>query len=108
MIGIELEEGEAYFPQDGDDQHIDPDRDFSYIDKKIENVLGHYQKDFMRGLSAEILGARFGGYGSFLPVHQRSPSISSNQRTQSHISSESPRNLPSEVLYAVASPVYCG
>lgn len=96
MTGIELEEGEAYFPQDGDDEHIDPDKDFSYIDKKIENVLGHYQKDFMRGLSAEILGARFGGYGSFLPVHQRSPSISSNQRTQSHISSEYPRNLPSE------------
>ena len=31
MTGIELEEGEAYFPQDGDDENIDPDKDFSYI-----------------------------------------------------------------------------
>ena len=29
---------------------------WSLQDKKIENVLGHYQKDFMGGLSAEILG----------------------------------------------------
>lgn len=98
MRGIELEEGEAYLFQDNydDDEHIDPDKDFSYIDKKIENVLGQYQKDFMGGLSAESLGARFGGYGSFLPMQQRSPPIISNQRSQSHVISKSPQDLASE------------
>ena len=31
MQDIELEEGEAYFLQDDDDENVDPDRDFSYI-----------------------------------------------------------------------------
>jgi len=31
MTDIEIEEGEACFPQDGDDENIDPDKDFSYI-----------------------------------------------------------------------------
>ncbi|KNA12347.1 hypothetical protein SOVF_126770 isoform B [Spinacia oleracea] len=98
MRDIELEEGEAYLFQDDydDGENIDPDRDFSYIDRKIENVLGHYQKDFMGGLSVESLGARFGGYGSFLPMQQRSPLILPNQRSQSHINSKSPQDLPSE------------
>ncbi|KMT13727.1 hypothetical protein BVRB_4g081070 isoform C [Beta vulgaris subsp. vulgaris] len=97
MRKFELEEGEAYIVQDDDDdENIDPDRDFSYIDQKIENVLGQYQKDFMGGLSAESLGARFGGYGSFLPMQQRSPPILSNQRSQNHVSSKSPHDLPSE------------
>ncbi|KAL2940905.1 B3 domain-containing transcription repressor VAL1 [Bienertia sinuspersici] len=97
MTDIEIEEGEAYFFQDDDDnENIDPDRDFSYIDKKIENVLGHYQKDFMGGLSTESLGARYGGYGSFLPMQQRSPPILSNQRSQNHVNLKSSPDLPSE------------
>ncbi|CAI9767879.1 unnamed protein product [Fraxinus pennsylvanica] len=71
----ELEEGEAgCFQNDGDDSTIDPDITLSYIGEKLQNVLGHFQKDFEGGVSAENLGAKFGGYGSFLPTYQRSPS----------------------------------
>ncbi|WOK93578.1 hypothetical protein Cni_G02278 [Canna indica] len=69
----ELEEGEACSGQE-DGPCIDPDA-LSYIDEKIQDVLGHFQKDFEAGFSAENLGAKFGGYGSFLPTYQRSPSI---------------------------------
>ncbi|RVW54546.1 hypothetical protein CK203_071383 [Vitis vinifera] len=72
----ELEEGEAYYYKDGDDDDgasIDPDVALSYIDDKLQDVLGHFQKDFEGGVSAENLGAKFGGYGSFLPTYQRSP-----------------------------------
>ncbi|CAL5084623.1 unnamed protein product [Urochloa decumbens] len=66
----ELEEGEAC----GDDTaFIDPDVALSYIDEKLQDVLGHFQKDFEGGVSAENLGSKFGGYGSFLPTYQRSP-----------------------------------
>ncbi|XP_051213779.1 cysteine-tryptophan domain-containing zinc finger protein 7 [Lolium perenne] len=66
----ELEEGEAY----GDDTaFVDPDVALSYIDEKLQDVLGHFQKDFEGGVSAENLGSKFGGYGSFLPTYQRSP-----------------------------------
>ncbi|KAJ6918227.1 hypothetical protein NC651_012459 [Populus alba x Populus x berolinensis] len=50
-------------------------------------MLGQYQKDFEGGVSAETLGARFGGYGSFLPTYQRSPSIWSNPVTQRKVQS---------------------
>ncbi|KAL2556703.1 CW-type Zinc Finger [Forsythia ovata] len=73
----ELEEGEAgCFQNGGDDSTIDPDIALSYIGEKLQNVLGHFQKDFEGGVSAENLGAKFGGYGSFLPTYQRSPSWS--------------------------------
>ncbi|CAN7038710.1 unnamed protein product [Brassica oleracea var. botrytis] len=52
---------------------VDPDVALSYIDEKLENVLGHFQKDFEGGVSAENLGAKYGGYGSFLSMYQRSP-----------------------------------
>ncbi|CAK7340692.1 unnamed protein product [Dovyalis caffra] len=55
---------------------------------RIQEILGQYRKDFEGGVSADNLGARFGGYGSFLPTYQRSPSIWSNpviqQKVQSH------------------------
>ncbi|CAL9100108.1 unnamed protein product [Musa acuminata var. zebrina] len=82
----ELEEGEACSGQE-DDPSIDPDA-LSYIDEKIQDVLGHFQKDFEAGVSAENLGAKFGGYGSFLPTHQRSPSILCQPR--------SPQKLPNQ------------
>ncbi|XP_024981094.1 uncharacterized protein LOC112517912 isoform X2 [Cynara cardunculus var. scolymus] len=70
----ELEEGEACFQNNNDDDSaIDPDISLSYIDEKIQDVLGHCQKEFEGGVSAENLGAKFGGYGSFLPTYQRSP-----------------------------------
>nr|XP_019710418.1 uncharacterized protein LOC105057514 isoform X2 [Elaeis guineensis] len=78
----ELEEGEAFSEEEEeDDSCIDPDIALSYIDEKIQDVLGHFQKDFEGGVSAENLGAKFGGYGSFLPTYQRSPSILSQSKS---------------------------
>ncbi|GAV83365.1 zf-CW domain-containing protein [Cephalotus follicularis] len=75
MEETELEEGEAcsFHNNDDYDAIIDPDIALSYIDEKLQDVLGHFQKDFEGGVSAENLGAKFGGYGSFLPSYQRSP-----------------------------------
>ncbi|OVA15012.1 zinc finger protein [Macleaya cordata] len=99
MEETELEEGEACFYQD-DDANIDPDVALSYLDEKVQVVLGHFQKDFEGGVSAENLGAKFGGYGSFLPTHQRSPSIWSHPRTPQKVQNfgtpTSPNNLPVE------------
>ncbi|CAL9133271.1 unnamed protein product [Musa textilis] len=88
----ELEEGEAWSGPE-DDSCIDPDA-FSYIDKKIQDVLGHFQKDFEAGLSAENLGAKFGGYGSFLPTYQRSPLILSQPRSAQDVPSQTVTKSP--------------
>ncbi|KAJ1297150.1 hypothetical protein BS78_01G355800 [Paspalum vaginatum] len=77
----ELEEGEAYC-SDSDaeaDAFFDPDVALSYIDEKLQRVLGHLQKEFEGGVSAEGLGSKFGGYGSFLPAYQHSPSLSQSR-----------------------------
>ncbi|CAJ2661985.1 unnamed protein product [Trifolium pratense] len=68
---FELEEGEACYYKNDDDDNIDIDS-LSYIDERIQHLLGHFQKDFEGGLSAENLGSKFGGYGSFLPTYERS------------------------------------
>ncbi|TXG71763.1 hypothetical protein EZV62_000342 [Acer yangbiense] len=71
--GLKMEEnsqGEAHCYKNVD-YNIDPDTDLSYIDEKIQNVLGHHLKDFEGGVSVENLGAKFGGYGSFLPTYER-------------------------------------
>ncbi|PSS18209.1 MORC family CW-type zinc finger protein [Actinidia chinensis var. chinensis] len=98
MEDAEIEEGEAFCYKEA--TNIDPDIDLSYIDEKLHNVLGHFQKDFEGGVSAENLGAKFGGYGSFLPSYQRSPSIWSQpktpQKVQNFSSSRSPNVLPVE------------
>ncbi|XP_010523247.1 PREDICTED: uncharacterized protein LOC104801627 isoform X2 [Tarenaya hassleriana] len=75
MEESELEEGEACSYNNNNDYGgcIDPDTDLSYIDEKLHNVLGHFQKDFEGGVLTENLGPKFGGYGSFLPTYQRSP-----------------------------------
>ncbi|KAG8063375.1 hypothetical protein GUJ93_ZPchr0003g18536 [Zizania palustris] len=76
----ELEEGEAFPDDEGNSNSavgrgfVDPDVALSYIDEKIQHILGHFQKDFEGGVSAENLGSKFGGYGSFLPTYQHSPS----------------------------------
>ncbi|KAG8372966.1 hypothetical protein BUALT_Bualt12G0122000 [Buddleja alternifolia] len=94
MQGHELEEGEACYYKD--DTSIDPDVALSYIGDKVQSILGHLQKDFEGGVSAENLGAKFGGYGSFLPMYQRSPSIwsqpKSPQTVQNPSFSTSPNN----------------
>ncbi|KAL0459633.1 UNVERIFIED_CONTAM: hypothetical protein Slati_0590500 [Sesamum latifolium] len=97
MEETELEEGEALsYRDEEEDSTIDPDIDLSYIEEKIQNVLGHFQKDFEGGVSAENLGAKFGGYGSFLPTYQRSPSWShtrSPAEVRNYDSPRSPRKL---------------
>lgn len=97
-------------------------------DEKLQDVLGHFQKDFEGGVSAENLGklkqqkyilehpfspcliliilgftfqtgAKFGGYGSFLPTYRRSP-VWSHPRTpkiQHYNSPRSPNNSQLEV-----------
>ncbi|CAI0447657.1 unnamed protein product [Linum tenue] len=94
----ELEEGEAcsyHSPNNDDDDDdcdatMDPDVALSYLDEKLQHVLGHFQKDFEGGVSAENLGAKFGGYGSFLSS-QRSPAWS-HPRTPPNVQQTS--NLP--------------
>ncbi|VAH18538.1 unnamed protein product [Triticum turgidum subsp. durum] len=50
-------------------------------DERLQNVLGHFQKDFEGGVLAENLGSRYGGYGSFLPPNQHSPSVATQSRS---------------------------
>ncbi|KAJ6334531.1 hypothetical protein OIU78_011413 [Salix suchowensis] len=106
MEDTELEEGEACSyhninTNNDDDYHqsIDPDIALSYIDEKLQDVLGHFQKDFEGGVSAENLGPKFGGYGSFLRTYQRSP-VWSHSRTSPKIqhfnASRSPNHLQLE------------
>ncbi|CAH8336821.1 unnamed protein product [Eruca vesicaria subsp. sativa] len=68
---------------------VDPDVALSYIDEKLENVLGHFQKDFEGGVSAENLGAKYGGYGSFLSMYQRSPACKSPPQVQNQVVGQS-------------------
>ncbi|XP_020107935.1 uncharacterized protein LOC109723858 isoform X2 [Ananas comosus] len=102
----ELEEGEAC-----DDSLIDPDVALSYIDEKLQDVLGHFQKDFEGGFSAENLGSKFGGYGSFLPAYQRSPSVfcqpKSPPKATNHSGSRSPYNTQSEGIRQNSSVLTC-
>ncbi|CAL5061103.1 unnamed protein product [Urochloa decumbens] len=90
----ELEEGEAC----GDDTaFVDPDVALSYIDEKLQDVLGHFQKDFEGGVSAENLGSKFGGYGSFLPTYQRSPLPQTRSPPKAaNVTSKSPFHQSSE------------
>ncbi|XP_028804115.1 uncharacterized protein LOC114759174 isoform X2 [Neltuma alba] len=97
MDESDLEEGEAcsYPNHEYDEGSVDPDVSLSYIDEKIQVVLGHFQKDFEGGVSAENLGAKFGGYGSFLPMHQHSP-VRSHPRIPSKVHSQNTANCSSD------------
>ncbi|XP_048442878.1 cysteine-tryptophan domain-containing zinc finger protein 7-like [Pyrus x bretschneideri] len=100
MEDTELEEGEACSSHINEyDSNIDVDVALSYIDDKIQDVLGHFQKEFEGGVSAENLGAKWGGYGSFLPSYQRSP-VSSHPKTPQKVQNcsllKSPNNLKLE------------
>lgn len=81
----ELEEGEAC---DEPDVICDPDTDFAYLDEKIFMVLGDVQKYFEGGVSAEKLGSKFGGYGSFLPPQERTMSILHQDKPASVVASD--------------------
>ncbi|KAL0800658.1 hypothetical protein Bca101_055833 [Brassica carinata] len=82
---------------------VDPDLALSYIDDKLENVLGHFQKDFEGGVSAENLGAKYGGYGSFLSMYQRSPLCKSPPQVQNQLVSGSKCSASSAVPQVSAS-----
>lgn len=97
MEDNELEEGEAYFYQE-EDPNCDPDVAFSYIDAKLQEFLGHFQKEFEGGVSAENLGSKFGGYGSFLPTHQRSPSVLLQPKTPAIVQQNSTQKTPNETV----------
>ncbi|KAL6551378.1 hypothetical protein OROMI_021866 [Orobanche minor] len=71
------------------------------IDEKLQSVLGHFQRYFNDGVIVESRGAAFGGYGSFLPMHQHSPLIRSDPKTpqisQNYNRPRSPNNLHLEI-----------
>uniref|UniRef100_A0A803MPJ7 CW-type domain-containing protein n=2 Tax=Chenopodium quinoa TaxID=63459 RepID=A0A803MPJ7_CHEQI len=69
-------------------------------DDKLQDVLGHFKKDFEGVVSAESLGAKYGIYGSFLPTYRRSPVGSQSKsppRVQNNITPQSPNTLQMEV-----------
>lgn len=90
-------EGEACYSKD-DDENIDPDIALSYIDEKLQHVLGHIQKDFEGVVSAENLGAKYGMYGSFLPTYERSALTLSRPKTteKNYNTSKSSKDPPLE------------
>ncbi|PKI46483.1 hypothetical protein CRG98_033126 [Punica granatum] len=96
----ELEEGEAccYREEEGSSSNFDPDIALSYIDGKIQNILGHFQRNFEGLLSAETLGPAFGDYGSFLPTYERSPLSRQKSPERSNVSTKSRNNIPSAGL----------
>ncbi|VAH06860.1 unnamed protein product [Triticum turgidum subsp. durum] len=82
---LELEDGQALggdggSPDAGGHELLDPDS-LTYIDERLQNVLGHFQKDFEGGVLAENSGSLYGGYGSFLPPNQHSPSVATQSRS---------------------------
>ncbi|KAL6630907.1 hypothetical protein ACP70R_028247 [Stipagrostis hirtigluma subsp. patula] len=85
---LELEEGEAAFGAEcgygyagrGEEVLVDPDA-LTYIDEKLHNLLGCFQKKFEGEISARNLGSQYGGYGSFLPTYAHSPLVSSQTRS---------------------------
>ncbi|CAA6654243.1 unnamed protein product [Spirodela intermedia] len=97
----ELEEGEACSSKE-DDATIDPDITLSYIDEKIRDVLGHFQKDFEGGVSSENLGRKICDYGSFLPANRCLVSIPSQsgslQKLPNHNTSRPPYSTSAEAV----------
>ncbi|KAL0874113.1 hypothetical protein Bca101_023818 [Brassica carinata] len=69
--------GESYELEEGEfncSANVDLDVDLSYIDKKIQNVLGHFQKKVELG-SLDMFGPKVNIYGSFLPTYKRLPVV---------------------------------
>lgn len=98
----ELEEGEACYYKD--DRRTDPDIVLSYIGDRVQSLLGHFQKDFEGGVSAENLGAKYGGYGSFLPMHQRSPSVLSQPKSPHKVQNFLGPRFPDNCLQEGSAP----
>ncbi|CAN7072334.1 unnamed protein product [Brassica oleracea var. botrytis] len=90
--------GESYELEEGEfncSAIYDLDVDLSYIDKKIENVLGDLQKKFELG-SLDMFGPQVYKYGSFLPTYKRSPAVPPCQRSfmENNNAQRFPNNLP--------------
>ncbi|XP_062179215.1 cysteine-tryptophan domain-containing zinc finger protein 5-like isoform X2 [Phragmites australis] len=92
---LELEEGEAAYGGCGGEygyggcgsgygygggELVDPDA-LTYIDVRLQNLLGCFQKKFEGEISAEHLGSQYGSYGSFLPTYLHSPLVLSQSRS---------------------------
>ncbi|KAG6544370.1 hypothetical protein Mapa_014204 [Marchantia paleacea] len=72
----ELEEGEAFEGGGSGSGSGDDDLErLSYLDTRLESVLGDCQKEFQGNLSTERLGSKYGGYGSFLPSTRRAAPV---------------------------------
>ncbi|GJN14194.1 hypothetical protein PR202_gb00985 [Eleusine coracana subsp. coracana] len=87
---LELEEGEAdfcggaaygYRYGGGDTVEVVDLNTFTYIDEKLQYLLGCFQKKFEGEISAENLGSQYGGYGSFLPTYPHSSLVLSESRS---------------------------
>ncbi|CAH8316918.1 unnamed protein product [Eruca vesicaria subsp. sativa] len=80
----ELEEGELNCSA------IDDLYDFSYIEKKLQNLLGHFQRPL------NMFGPKVYDYGSFLPTYKRSPAVLPCQRSSmgNNAVQKVPNNLP--------------
>ncbi|KAF8111553.1 hypothetical protein N665_0074s0081 [Sinapis alba] len=97
---MEMEEDSDFDEEESTHSYVscvDPDVALSYIDEKLENVLGHFQKDFEGGVSAENLGAKYGGYGSFLSMYQRSPVCKTPPHVQNQVVGQSKCSASSAV-----------
>ncbi|KAI3804649.1 hypothetical protein L1987_26352 [Smallanthus sonchifolius] len=103
MKETELEEGEDRF--DDNDANIDPDTVLSYIDDRLQYALGHFRKDFEHEMSAEILGPKFGGYGSFLPAYKHPPTVHSHGKALNSNKPSSPNNFHLEGAPSSLNPV---
>ncbi|XP_076943545.1 cysteine-tryptophan domain-containing zinc finger protein 3-like isoform X2 [Bidens hawaiensis] len=83
MASTEVEDGAA---------RVDPDTALSYIDERLQRALGHFQKEFEGSRSAESLGPRYGGYGSFLPSYKLPPPVHHSHSKGPNPNKSSPLN----------------
>ncbi|KAL1220551.1 Cysteine-tryptophan domain-containing zinc finger protein 3 [Cardamine amara subsp. amara] len=100
----ELEEGELNCSTN--QAVVDLDVDLSYIDKKVENVLGHLQKDFGEG-ALELFGSKIYDYGSFLRTDTHLPAVPSCQRSSlgNHAEQRFSNNLPGKNVVQKFQPL---
>ncbi|KAK1385922.1 hypothetical protein POM88_023657 [Heracleum sosnowskyi] len=81
--GLQIQQNGKWFSVNADRNHlmVNLGDQILVLDEKLQSVLGHFQKYFDGGVIVENQGAAFGGYGSFLPMHQRCPLVKSDRKT---------------------------
>ncbi|PAN19913.1 hypothetical protein PAHAL_3G307300 [Panicum hallii] len=108
---LELEEGEAalggadgyggygygygYGNGGGGGQLIDADAT-TYIDEKVQKLLGHFRKKFDGPITLENLGPLYGRSGSFLPAYLAFPQYRNPADPLNHASASRSPYLPTE------------